>query len=556
MELMNHVMLWCVIAMAMYTIWHTRKKQPDKEETIKEIMPKKSFLLLAGAVLIAGVLVSRVIGWGTLPSWIGVDEAGIAYDAYSLANFGTDRYEQPFPVYMVNFGGGQSALYTYIAALAVKIFGFSIATIRLPALLLFILSIACMGYLVAKKDNRMRAWLTMFFIVICPWHIMQSRYALDCNLLAPMMVWCMIGLLQSKTWWQYLLTGLVMGLTLYTYSLAWLIMPVCLLVWIVYLVYTKQIQGKHIVVMGIPIGVLAIPLFLFLAVNNGILPEIQTSWITIPVLDEFRSGEIGVYNLADIGENLQKMMVKGPLDATYCLYYAQWLLAMIGIGITLAQWIKHRKEKQFVFSHFLLLTVLAIWIPLLFVSDMNTTKANALYMPILYFVAIGIQAICRKVKPLWIGMIALHLVAFGVFEWYYFTSYDEEGRHAYNDVYLYQISQHLEEQFPDREKYIITYAVSQSYIYTAIANEIAPEEFERTKVVQYIDLPSGDGHYVRVKQVGNYHFMEGKVTLLEDTIDANAVYVVQKYYPNLIQVLHEKIGLQEIYNQEYFVFYK
>lgn len=556
MELMNTIMLWCVIAMAVYSIWYTRKKPTKSEETIPKMELKKTWYIGAGVIVIACVILSRIVGWGSLPSWIGVDEAGIAYDAYSIANFGTDRYEQPFPVYMVNFGGGQSALYTYIAALAVKTFGFSIATIRLPALLFYIVSIACMGYLVVKQDNRIRAWLTMFLIVICPWHIMQSRYALDCNLLAPMMVWCMIGVLQSKKWWQYGLTGMVMGITLYTYSLAWLIMPVCLFVWIAYLLYTKKIQGKHIVVMGIPIGLLAVPLFLFLAVNNGLLPEIQTSWITIPALYEFRSGEIGIHNLIEIADNLKKMMVKGPLDPTDCFYYAQWLLAIIGIGITLAELVKHRKEKQFVFSHFILLTVLAIWIPLLFVSDMNTTKANALYIPILYFAAIGIQEICRHIKPLWIGMIVLHLVAFGVFEWYYFTSYNADGRHGYNDVYLYQISQDLETKFPEREVYVITYRLAQSYIYTAIANLISPAEYMNTREAVLIDLPNRDGYYLRIKGVSNYHFMEGGAAPKEQEIQKDAIYVVYKDSPDLIQLLHKKIGLQEIYNKEYFVFYQ
>ena len=70
---------------------------------------------------------------------INVDEAGTMYDAYTIANYGTDRFGNAYPVYFINYGGGQSALYTYLSAILIKICGFSLTVVRLPALIFSIL---------------------------------------------------------------------------------------------------------------------------------------------------------------------------------------------------------------------------------------------------------------------------------------------------------------------------------------------------------------------------------------------------------------------------------
>ena len=72
---------------------------------------------------------------GDLPYGIQCDEMGMGYDAWCLANFGTDRYQNAFPVYLINFSGGQSALYAYLCAPLVKIFGFSATVFRIPAII-------------------------------------------------------------------------------------------------------------------------------------------------------------------------------------------------------------------------------------------------------------------------------------------------------------------------------------------------------------------------------------------------------------------------------------
>ena len=52
-------------------------------------------------------------GLGSIPNGLHVDEAGMAYDALNLSFYNVDRFLYHNPVYFINFGGGQNALYTH-----------------------------------------------------------------------------------------------------------------------------------------------------------------------------------------------------------------------------------------------------------------------------------------------------------------------------------------------------------------------------------------------------------------------------------------------------------
>lgn len=78
----------------------------------------------AGCILLIGLAVFlRFFMLGKAPVGINIDEAGCGYDAWCIANFGVDRFWYRLPVYFVNFGQGQNALYTYLYAGLLKLTG-------------------------------------------------------------------------------------------------------------------------------------------------------------------------------------------------------------------------------------------------------------------------------------------------------------------------------------------------------------------------------------------------------------------------------------------------
>ena len=119
---------------------------------IKEFINKNKIKIIFAVILITAIFI-RIYKLDEAPHGINVDEAGMAYDAFCLANYGTDRYLNNMPVYLINFGGGQSALYAYLSSILIKIFGFSIYAIRMPAVILGIIAIILSYFMVKREIN-------------------------------------------------------------------------------------------------------------------------------------------------------------------------------------------------------------------------------------------------------------------------------------------------------------------------------------------------------------------------------------------------------------------
>ena len=146
-------------------------------------------------------------------------------------------------IYFLNFDGGQSAMYTYLGAILVKIFGYSLFLIRIPAVLFGLLTLI-FGTLLAKEIGGKRfSVLIALLITICPYFLMASRWGLDCNLMLGLFTVSIYTLLKAIKCGKiklYVLSGILFGLTLYTYALSYIIIPLVLLGIVIYLIYTKK----------------------------------------------------------------------------------------------------------------------------------------------------------------------------------------------------------------------------------------------------------------------------------------------------------------------------
>ena len=107
------------------------KNNHQEEEKESEFVKKYGNIIFVIIFVMSFLLLTYKIGKN--PHGLHVDEAGALYDAICLSKYGVDRYLYKLPVYFVNFGGGQNALYTYLAAICIKLFGVSATIFRLPA---------------------------------------------------------------------------------------------------------------------------------------------------------------------------------------------------------------------------------------------------------------------------------------------------------------------------------------------------------------------------------------------------------------------------------------
>lgn len=501
--------------------------------------------------LLVLVFISRIYQFGKLPAYVGVDEAAAAYDAYTLANFGVDRYLQPFPVYLTNFGGGQSALYAYLSAGFMKILGTDLWVSRLPSLLIFLLSILVGYQLVKKNKSQKMAFLFAFLLVIFPWHIMSSRYGLDCNLLFGMLMIDLYVLTCAKTLKGYMLAGVMIGLTLYTYCLSYLILPIFLVGWLVYALYLKKIQFKQILALGIPIFLLALPLMAMLLVNNRVLEPMQWGPFTITKLLEYRQNEIAISNIWNHGlETILRIFTSENI-----LYAVEIPFFIIGILVAIKETIISIKERKWSLDTVMLIVFIAVLFTMLLVDGVNSNKANAIYIPVIYYTASGILTLCKKSVWLLMMTIGILMILFVNYMAYYYLEMAQYAKNPYESRDLYEIATWIEqeEQFQNANKYIITKSLSRPEIYFMLAQKISPYVFAQTKQVQNYPL-NGENQMQMVESYEKHYFDINQEAFDQlETGNQEMVFIIDQYYQSLILLLQKK-GLRTIQKRKFYDF--
>ena len=474
-----------------------------------------------------------VYKFGEIPTYLGCDEAGMAYDAYCLSEYGTDRYMNQYPLYLTNFGQGQSSLCAYLAVIFIKILGPNVIAYRMPMLLVYIVSVIASYLMVSKFKNKKFALLFTFLIITCPWNIFNTRMALDCNLYLGMFMIALYFMTRAEKTYQFFIAGIFVGLNLYTYCLAWITMPIFLAVWIVYMLYIKRINWKQIIVMGIPIAILALPLIYFLLLNYGIVKQTDIGIFSLPVLDTFRAEQISPLNIFKTG--LESLKVIFMSEGTIYLLYVP--LFIIGFILSFKNVVQSIKEKKIDLTTVMVIAFVTLLIGLLFTRIPTANKANVLYFLILYFVAVAIIKICENSYLSKIIMLITICSLFINFTWNYFKVGGVSGDNWYEDRYLYSLTEEIEanEKYANMEKYIISYKAAP-YIYVMLGSRMSPQEYMETQeIVDY------GNNRTEIAKIGDYNFIY-KSNEFDEVVNnkENGIFIISNRYGNEIKELQEQ----------------
>ena len=470
--------------------------------------------------------------FGEIPTYLGCDEAGMAYDAYCLSEYGTDRWMNQYHLYLKNFGQGQSSLCVYLAVIFIKIIGPNLIAYRMPMLIIYIISVIASYIIMLKYKNKKIAMLFIFLVITCPWNILNTRMALDCNLYAGMFMISLYFMINAKKTYQFLLAGIFIGLCLYTYCLSWISIPIFLVVWIIYMLYLKKINIKQIIIMGIPITILSLPLIYFLLLNYGIVKQTNIGIFSLPILDTFRVEQISAQNI--LKTCLSSLKVIFLTEGTIYLMYVP--LFIIGYIYSFKEVIMSIKEKKFNITTIMVISFTTLLVGLLCAGIPTANKANVLYFPILYFVAIAIIKICNNsyFSKIIIGLTILAL--FINFQIYYYSFDGINGDNWYEDKYLYNLTKEIEgnKEFDSVKKYVISMKAAP-YIYVLLGNKMSPQEYIDTEVV--VDY----GYRVEVTQIGNYNFIYKEEEFKEALKnEENKMFIISECYKTYIDELKRK----------------
>ncbi len=382
---------------------------------------------------------------GELPVGMEVDEVGMAYDAWCIGNFGVDRYLKSFPVYLNNYGGGQSVMYMYLAVPFLKNAGFSALMARMPGFVFSMLT-CVFGFLLIKRiRGRMAGALYLFLFAALPYFTQAGRIALDCNL----MLGCTVIILYLLEYClrrdenrliPYLLLGIVTGISLYSYALSNMIYPIFFLLLYPFLrICGKRISLKQILVFMAPACLIAIPLILVQVVNIWQLEDMHIGALTVPRIIDYRLKEV---SLSEIRPNITWIFRSlftadnqefDSFPQFGALYIFSIPVIIAGCVITLVRTVKAAKAKHFIFDGVILLYTAVMMAIALVLLGVTTYRINAMFFGLTFFIVVAIDACLaagvsgfKGNKALGVGLIAAYAVSAFFFLNYYFNGYERD----------------------------------------------------------------------------------------------------------------------------------
>lgn len=491
----------------------------------KEICIRNKWIIVTGIAILC-LIFMHFYRLADIPYGLNVDEASGAYDAINIMRYGVDRYLNSYPVYFTNYGDGQNALYIYATAVLFKLFGISKWTIRATAAIGAFL-MAYFGYVYMKADMPSRQakviWLCLYTAL--PVFTMTQRFGLESHLMLPL---AMISLffvakaLETEKWKYYIASGFALGITLYTYALSYIVIPLFLILIILYSFRIKKLRWKKLLVAGAISAMFAIPLILVQVVNYFDMPQMQIGPFTIPKLLNYRIEEVKAHSVV---ENLKGIFRSSLLydDLRYntlpkygTLFYISIPFVLIGLVKSLYEGVISWKEKKFSYAVPVICWFAGECIMGLTLSGHsvpNSTRMIGIYGGLLYFLVKGLYLAGdtlrnRKVKLCYAGTVAFCYTALFVsFASYYFTDYNAD---VYPLKWLFyetydEVGEYLEEN-ADQPWNKRTMCYQWNYIYYCLEYEINPyemnlpqngyERFGKDEINEYRSNIQVDANYV------------------------------------------------------------
>lgn len=464
-------------------------------------------------LLILGIIV-RVVLLGIVPAGGNYDECYAGYEAWALLTRGVDSWGYNYPMYLITWGGGMNALYTYLLIPFIKIGGLNLFTIRIPQVIVGILTLPALYATVKRLFDTRTAEISMFLLTISPWHIMMCRWGLESNLAVGFIVFTIYFFVRSFDRKPFIiLCALFAGFCLYAYATMWIAVPILLFLFTVYSLMTKKVKFNISFVIAIVLLlILALPAILFVLVNLGYMDEVRTPYFSIPRLMVFRSDEVGsgiLFNVIDllliIFFQTDRMPWVNSIVGFGTVYYITPILCRIGIGKRASSIKKAWKEKQFEPTIFVIIYLLTAIILGITIYLPRITNVNILFIPLLILAAIGIKDLKRRKL-----ILVIYFAWFLCFICVYFTIYQKNIKNVFN----FGLDSAIKEASIYSERIVFSSDVAhpQVLFYT----QTPPDEYYNTVV--YDEYSST---YLLAKSFGNYSFGYEL-----ESLDFNASYIL------------------------------
>ena len=272
---------------------------------------KYRIMLLFAFVLHIGVFIYFMV-----KKPINIDEAMTVLNANSLAKSGTDILGEKLPIYFDTWlHGGQSPFATYLVAIMIKLFGYSLFVTRVPMFVFSMLGLVAFYKFLKEVIPENETLINIAFCLACisPWHLYSSAFTLDCNFLPHIAMFGMYFLakgINSTKSKYFVFSMLFFGLGFYCYILSAIIIPILLAVLFLILLIKKKVSFKNTIISVITIFIVAIPFILQGLVQFGIIENLNFLGFSISKMPYYsRGSELKLNNIFEnLGEGIISLL--------------------------------------------------------------------------------------------------------------------------------------------------------------------------------------------------------------------------------------------------------
>lgn len=463
--------------------------------------------LLFAVFLIAGTA-ARVWRFGAVPCGMNQDEAFAAYEAYSLLSTGLDTSGYPFPVYLTAWGSGMNALESYLMIPFIALFGLEPWAVRLPQLIVAVLSLAAAYGVLKRMADQWAALCGMFLLAVCPWHVFLSRWGLESNLAPGFLLFGLYFFLRGLEDHRFfLLSALMYGLSLYCYATIWPFVPLILLLQAGYALWCGRMRfrGRDGLWIGLSVGilsVLALPLVLFLMVNWGWMDEIRLPFLSIPRLVVMRGNE---FSLSRIPENAANLLIiffsqtDGlPWNGTErfgLFYYGTLPFFFVGVYRAVRETVRGVRQRELRPLGFLLIQLAAGVLQGMLIQ-VNVNRVNSLWTPVALLSGVGVWFLCGRIgRRALLAPLILYAALFLRFEGYYFTDYAQDAQWPFR----YGLGEAVNAALAQEGE--ICLSKNANYACVLFYSKMDPDEYRDTVV--YANYPSA---FLDVARFGRFRY--------------------------------------------------
>ena len=520
---------------------YNNEKSKNEDLEINNLTYKILFIL----IITIGLLV-RLWEFGIVPGGVNQDGAMAAVDGLALAEYGTDRFGTWMPAHLSAWGYSQmSSLLSYLIAIFIKIFKFTLVVVRLPQLLVSVMG-AIFFYLFMRDNfGKKIGLIAAFFVAINPWHFMQSRWALEANLLPHFFMGGLYFLskgIKDRKCYIYI-SMIFFGFAMYCYGIAIYTIPFFLTISAIYYYIDKKITMKDIVISICIYLFIAWPFILTMMVNYFKWDTITLPFVTIQYFpDSVRANDILFFSdniLKQLLLNFYCLMrttilqIKAlpwnDINGFGTMYYFTLPFVIIGLWMLL----KNKKDGNRVLIVFAILT--GIWTGLT-TNYVNINRMNIIYYGMMMLSVIGIYSVVKEVKYAKWVVPCMYLLSSILLVNTYFTSYAKDIGRAFYDGFGKALI--VAEKANTAKIYVTADAQGKGYVATS---EILTMFYDKMDAHYFQGKTNinNDKEYLPYKE--RYHYLSMTEELVDNTKDDDVAYVImnsdKQYFDDTYEII-------------------